>query len=168
MTSQAKVAIYPGSFDPITYGHMDIVKRAAGLVDHLIIGVLMNKHKNPLFSLEERVALIEEAVHHMPNVSVQSFDGLTIDFAEKVHARMIIRGLRAMTDFDYEFQMAHTNQTLNPDIETVFLSTGLDFSYVSSSVSKEIFLYGGDVSKLVPAHVIDAMQRKVKQIQEDA
>ena len=168
MTSQAKVAIYPGSFDPITYGHMDIVKRAAGLVDHLIIGVLMNKHKNPLFSLEERVALIEEAVHDMPNVSVQSFDGLTIDFAEKVHARMIIRGLRAMTDFDYEFQMAHTNQTLNPDIETVFLSTGLDFSYVSSSVSKEIFLYGGDVSKLVPAHVIDAMQRKVKQIQEDA
>ena len=168
MTSQAKVAIYPGSFDPITYGHMDIVKRAAGLVDHLIIGVLMNKHKNPLFSLEERVALIEEAVRDMPNVSVQSFDGLTIDFAEKVHARMIIRGLRAMTDFDYEFQMAHTNQTLNPDIETVFLSTGLDFSYVSSSVSKEIFLYGGDVSKLVPAHVIDAMQRKVKQIQEDA
>ncbi len=168
MASQAKVAIYPGSFDPITYGHMDIVKRAAGLVDHLIIGVLMNKHKNPLFSLEERVALIEEAVRDMPNVSVQSFDGLTIDFAEKVHARMIIRGLRAMTDFDYEFQMAHTNQTLNPDIETVFLSTGLDFSYVSSSVSKEIFLYGGDVSKLVPAHVIDAMQRKVKQIQEDA
>ncbi len=168
MASQAKIAIYPGSFDPITYGHMDIVKRAAGLVDHLIIGVLMNQHKNPLFSLEERVALIEEAVHDMPNVSVQSFDGLTIDFAEKVHARMIIRGLRAMTDFDYEFQMAHTNQTLNPEIETVFLSTGLDFSYVSSSVSKEIFLYGGDVSKLVPAHVIDAMQRKVKQIREDA
>lgn len=162
-----KIAVYPGSFDPITYGHIDIIKRAASFVDHLIIGVLQNNTKHPMFSLEERVDLINEAVKDIKNVSVKSFNGLTIDFASKENACIIIRGLRAVTDFDYEFQMAHTNQTLNPDIETVFLSTGLDYSYVSSSISKEIFLLGGDVTKFVPEHVISAMKKKQDQKQED-
>lgn len=162
-----KIAVYPGSFDPITYGHIDIIKRAASFVDHLVIGVLQNNSKHPMFSLEERVALINEAVSDIENVSVKSFNGLTIDFAERENACMIIRGLRAVTDFDYEFQMSHTNQTLNPDIETVFLSTGLDYSYVSSSISKEIFLLGGDVTKFVPEHVICAMKNKQDQKQED-
>lgn len=162
-----KIAIYPGSFDPITFGHIDIIKRAASFVDHLIISVLQNNSKTPMFTLEERVKLINEAIKGIDNVSVKSFNGLTIDFAEKENACMIIRGLRAMTDFDYEFQMAHTNQTLNPDIETVFLSTGLDYSYVSSSISKEIFTLGGDVTKFVPEHVIRAMQNKKAQKEED-
>lgn len=158
-----KTAIYPGSFDPITFGHIDIIRRAASFVDHLVIGVLQNNTKKPMFTLEERVDLIKEAVADIENVSIKSFDGLTIDFAAKENACMIIRGLRAMTDFDYEFQMAHTNQTLNPDIETVFLSTGLDYSYVSSSISKEIFSLGGDVTKFVPEHVIRAMKNKQAQ-----
>ena len=161
-----KIAVYPGSFDPITYGHLDIIKRAASFVDHLIIGVLQNNSKNPMFPLDERVELINEAVKNINNVSVKSFNGLTIDFAERENACIIIRGLRAVTDFDYEFQMAHTNQTLNPDIETVFLSTGLDYSYVSSSISKEIFLLGGDVTKFVPEHVIRAMKNKQEQKKE--
>lgn len=156
-----KTAVYPGSFDPITFGHIDIIKRAASFVDHLVIGVLKNNSKHPMFTLDERVALINEAVKDIKNVSVKSFEGLTIDFAYNENACMIIRGLRAMTDFDYEFQMAHTNQTLNPDIETVFLSTGLAYSYVSSSIAKEIFLLGGDVTKFVPEHVICAMKNKV-------
>lgn len=155
-----KIAVYPGSFDPITYGHIDIIKRAASFVDHLVIGVLKNNSKSPMFALEERVELINEAVKDIKNVSVKSFEGLTIDFACNENACMIIRGLRAMTDFDYEFQMAHTNQTLNPDIETVFLSTGLAYSYVSSSIAKEIFRLGGDVTKFVPEHVIYAMKNK--------
>lgn len=159
-----KIAVYPGSFDPITYGHIDIIKRAASFVDHLVIGVLQNNTKKPLFSLDERVALINEAVTDIKNVSVKSFNGLTIDFAEKENACMIIRGLRAMTDFDYEFQMAHTNQTLNPNIETVFLSTGLDFSYVSSSIAKEIFKLGGDVTKFLPEHVICAMNKQINNL----
>lgn len=162
-----KIAVYPGSFDPITFGHLDIIKRAASFVDHLIIGVLQNNSKSPMFTLEERVDLINEAVKNIENVSVKSFNGLTIDFAERENACMIIRGLRAVTDFDYEFQMSHTNQTLNPDIETVFLSTGLDYSYVSSSISKEIFLLGGDVTKFVPEHVICAMKNKQDHKQED-
>lgn len=162
-----KIAVYPGSFDPITFGHLDIIKRAASFVDHLIIGVLQNNSKNPMFTLDERVGLINEAISDLDNVSVKCFNGLTIDFAARENACMIIRGLRAVTDFDYEFQMSHTNQTLNPNIETVFLSTGLDYSYVSSSISKEIFSLGGDVTKFVPEHVIRAMKKKQDQKQED-
>lgn len=154
-------AIYPGSFDPVTLGHLDIIKRAANIFDAVVIGVLNNNSKKPLFSVDERVKLLRGVVSDIPNVTVESFDGLLVDFAKKCETNVIIRGLRALTDFDMELQMAQSNKMVAPDVETVFLSTSLEYSFLSSSVVKEYARYGVDVSNFVPAEVIEPLQTKM-------
>lgn len=153
-------AIYPGSFDPVTYGHIDIMKRAAHLVDELIVGVLNNNAKTPLFSVEERVKMLEEVTKDMPNIKVVPFEGLLIDFAEKMDAGMVVRGLRAITDFENELKMAQTNHKLSPKVETVFLTTSLEYAYLSSTVVKEVATFGGDISQFVPDIVERSIQEK--------
>ena len=155
-------AIYPGSFDPVTYGHLDIIRRSSGLVDELIVGVLNNNAKSPLFSVEERVKMLDEVVKNLQNVKVGPFEGLLVEFAKRMDARMIVRGLRAITDFEYELQMAQTNQKLSGDLETVFLTTSLQYSYLSSTTVKEVAAFGGDISQFVPETVIDRIQEKIK------
>ena len=157
-----KVAIYPGSFDPITYGHLDIIKRASKLCDQLIIGVLYNKQKNPLFSIDERVNMIKELTENLDNVSVEAFQGLTVDFAKEKGAQAIIRGLRAVTDYENEIQLAQSNRVQYPELETLFMSTSLKYSYLSSTVVKEFASYGGDISLFVPPQVIPLIQEKIK------
>lgn len=149
-------ALYPGSFDPITFGHLDVIGRAAGLFDRLVVGVLVNPRKSPVLELEERMAAIGEAVadelaDRAGRIEVASFDGLTVDFARRVGAGFIVRGLRAVSDFEIELQMAHTNRKLAPDVDTLFLMTALEHAYLSSSLVKEIASFGGDVSAMVPA-----------------
>ena len=148
-----KKAIYPGTFDPITYGHLDIIQRSAEMVDELIVGVLTNKGKSPLFTPEERVEMIKDAVKDIPNVKVLAFDGLLIEFAKKQKATIMIRGLRAVTDFEYELQMSQTNRVLSPEVDTIFLTTSLKWAYLSSSTVKEVAAFGGDISKFVPKKV---------------
>ena len=143
-------AVYPGSFDPVTYGHLDIIERSAKLVDELIIGVLNNKAKTPLFSAEERVRMLKEVTKGMPNVTIIPFDGLLVEFARRMEATMVVRGLRAITDFEYELQMSQTNHKLEPEIETVFLTTGLDDSYFSSTTVKEVAAVGVGISQFLP------------------
>ena len=155
-------AIYPGSFDPVTFGHMDIIRRSSRLVDELIVGVLNNKAKTPLFSVEERVRMLEEITKDMPNVRIIPFEGLLVDFARKMQADLVIRGLRAITDFEYELQMAQTNHKMEPDLETVFLTTSLEYSYLSSSTVKEVAAFGGDISQFVPEAVMDRIAEKMK------
>ena len=157
-----KKAIYPGSFDPLTLGHMDIITRSSRIVDELVVGVLNNSAKNSLFSLEERVSMIEEMTDAIPNVTVSSFDGLLVDFMKEIDATIIIRGLRAVTDFEYELQIAQTNHVQNPEVETVFLTTSLQYSYLSSTIVKEFASYGGDISKFVPAEFIDRIYAKYR------
>lgn len=154
-------AIYPGSFDPITYGHIDIISRAAEMFDELIVAVLVNKAKSPLFSVDERVNIIEEAVKDVPNVKVLCYEGLLVDFAIENDARVIVRGLRAVTDFEYELQMSQTNRVLNKQIDTVFLTTSLKYAYLSSSTVREVASYGGDIHKFVPAFVEEAVYNKL-------
>ena len=154
-------AIYPGSFDPVTFGHLDIMTRACNIVDELIIGVLRNKAKMPLFSVEERVKMLEEVTCNLPNVRIIPFEGLLVDFAKKMDAKVVIRGLRAITDFEYELQMAQTNQKLQSDIETLFLTTSLNYSYLSSTTVKEVAAFGGDISQFVPEAVADRMKDKM-------
>ena len=156
-------AIYPGSFDPVTLGHLDIIKRSASMVDELIVGVLNNKAKSPLFSVEERVTMLGEVIKELPNVKVIPFAGLLVDFARQTDSKMIIRGLRAITDFEYELQMSQMNRKLEENIETVFLTTNLDYSYLSSSMVKEVAAFGGDISQLVPALVADKVNEKMKE-----
>ena len=156
-------AIYPGSFDPVTFGHIDIIRRSASMVDELIVGVLNNNAKIPLFSVEERVRMLEKVLKDMPNVKCISFEGLLVDFAHETGARMVIRGLRAITDFEYELQMAQTNHKLRPDVETVFLTTSLEYSYLSSTTVKEVAAFGGDISQFVPEYVADRIKEKMKQ-----
>ena len=153
-------AVYPGSFDPVTRGHLDIIKRAAKINDHLIVAVLINSAKNPLFTVEERVALLQECCKDIPNVTVESFDGLTVEFAKKRHASVMVRGLRAVTDFENEIQLAQTNHALMPGIETMFLATSIKWSYLSSTIVREAAHYGQDVSRFVPRNVERALIAK--------
>ena len=153
-------AIYPGSFDPVTYGHLDIIRRASKVVDELVIGVLVNKTKEPLFSMEERLHLLKETTGEFSNVTVKSFEGLTIDFARQNDARLIIRGLRAVTDFESEMQIAQTNHSIDPNIDTMFFTTSLEYAFLSSTIAREVAYYGSDVSRLVPPVVAEAFQKK--------
>ena len=142
-----KIAVYPGSFDPATYGHLDVIRRAAVSFDKVIVGVLHNSSKSPLFSVQERVNILEKATQDVPNVEVKPFEGLSVNFARENHAQVIIRGLRAVTDFEYELQMAQTNRVLAPDVDTVL---------------KEVAHFGGDLSKFAPAEITDAVIEKIR------
>ena len=155
-----KLAIYPGSFDPVTYGHIDIIKRSAEIFDELIVAVLDNKAKSPLFSVEERVKMLEEVTKEFPNVKIESFSGLLIDYAKEKDIHVSIRGLRAITDFDYELQMAQTNRIMAPGVDTIFLATNLEYAYLSSTTVKEVASYGGDITKFVPEYVAKAVIAK--------
>jgi pantetheine-phosphate adenylyltransferase len=156
-------AIYPGSFDPVTNGHLDIANRAAALFDELIIGVYDRPLKHLMFSTEERVNLVKKAVAHLPNVRVTSYDELTVDFACKMKAKVIVRGLRMSSDFEREFEMALMNKKLNREIELVCLMTSLDYQFLSSSLLKEACELGGDISSMVPKHVAVALKKKFQQ-----
>ena len=155
-----RIAVYPGSFDPVTLGHMDIISRSSKLFDKLIVGVLVNSSKVPLFSAEERVNMIKGVVSEYPNVEVRSFNGLLVEFARLCKATAVVRGLRAVTDFEYELQIAQTNHIENTDIETIFLTTNLQYSYLSSTIVKEFASYGGDISKFVPEQFVDRIYEK--------
>lgn len=154
--------IYPGSFDPVTLGHLDIIRRAADLVDELVIGVLHNSAKKGLFSTEERIDMLKRVTADIPNVRIISFDGLLVDCAVQYGTKTIIRGLRAVTDFEYELQLAQTNKRLRPEIDTVFLTTNVEYAYLSSSIVREIASYGGDISHFVPECIIDDVYKKAK------
>lgn len=145
-----KSAIYPGSFDPVTFGHIDVIKRASKIFDNLTVAVLNNTGKTPLFSVDERVKILNDVLQDIPNVKVESFEGLLIDYAKQSGANAIIRGIRAVTDFEYELQMAQTNRELCGEVDTVFLTTALEYAYLSSSTVKEVASFGGDISKFVP------------------
>lgn len=153
-------AVYPGSFDPITNGHIYIAERAAALFDELMVSVLLNPQKKATFSIEDRQAMAREALSHLPNVKVNSFTGLLVDFLRQEHSRIIIRGLRALSDFEYEFQLALMNRQLAPDIETLFIVTDAKYSYLSSSVVKEIFHFGGPVHEMVPPGVYRRLRER--------
>jgi pantetheine-phosphate adenylyltransferase len=154
-----RIAVYPGSFDPVTRGHEDLIRRSLAFVDRVIVGVAVNVAKQPLFTLEERVGLLRDTVR-LPGVEVQSFDGLLVEFARRVGASVIVRGLRAVSDFEYEFQMALMNRTLDPKLETVFLVPAFDLTYLSSSLVREVARFGGDVSQLVQPAVQQALRNK--------
>ena len=153
-------AIYPGSFDPVTLGHVDIIRRSTEIVDELIVAVLTNSAKNPLFSVEERVNMIKEITADIPKVKVESFSGLLVDFAKENDANIIVRGLRAVTDFEYELQISQMNRTIYPKVDTMFLTTSLEYAYLSSTIVKEVASYGGDISHFVPECIIDRIYKK--------
>jgi pantetheine-phosphate adenylyltransferase len=158
----SRVAIFPGSFDPMTNAHLDVARRASGLFDRLVVGVLNNTRKEPLFGIEERVALIRECVADLGgHVEVAAFDGLTVDFARANGAGFIVRGLRAVSDFEAELQMALTNRKLEPSVDTAFLMTALEYGYVSSTLAKEVARFGGDVSAMVPPPVAAALRERL-------
>lgn len=156
-----KRAVYPGSFDPVTRGHLDIIERSAALVDELIVGVLNNHEKTPLFSVEERVKMLEDVTAHIPNVRVASFSGLSVEFVRSCGASFIVRGLRAVTDFEYELQMAQTNRSIDGRIDTLFFTTALNYAYISSTIVKEVASYGGDISGFVPPQIADRVYEKI-------
>ena len=156
-----KIAVYPGSFDPVTLGHLDIVKRASMMFDKVIVTVMHNSAKSSLFSVDERVKMIKEAVSEFENVEVDSYDGLLIDYCKEKNIHIVVRGLRAITDFEYELQIAQTNRELSHNnVDSVFLTTNLRYSYLSSSTVKEIASYGGEVSGMVPENVYKALELK--------
>ena len=148
-----KIAIYAGSFDPITHGHEELMRRSLGFVDRVVVGIATNSSKKPMFTLEERAAFIRDSVVDEPRIEVAVFEGLLVDFARRVGARLVIRGLRAVSDFEYEYQMALMNRHLYPELETVFMVPSLDSTYISSSIVREVARYGGDVTGLVAPHV---------------
>ena len=160
-------AIYPGSFDPVTLGHLDIIQRSAEKVDELIIGVLNNNTKNPMFTVEERVAMLMELTKDFPNVRVEAFTGLSAEFVKKKNANMIIRGLRAISDFDYELQMAQTNRKLYADADTMFLATSLEYAYLSSTTVKEVAFFDGDITAFVPAAIVDKVYNRVWELKNN-
>jgi pantetheine-phosphate adenylyltransferase len=155
-----RVAVYPGSFDPVTLGHVDIIDRAIAIFDRVVVGVLANPGKQPLFTVEEREALLRAVIGERPRVDVTSFDGLTVDFAKACSAIAIVRGLRVLSDFESEFQMALMNRRLNPDVNTVFLMTSFSNVFISSSIIKEVCRLGGSVDEVVPPESVVAMRRK--------
>ena len=154
-------AVYPGSFDPVTYGHLDIITRAANSFEKVVVGVLNNSKKTSLFSMEERVNILEKVTEDIPNVKVRAFEGFSVDLARECGAGVIVRGLRAITDFEYELQMAQINRILAHDVDTMFLTTSLEYAYLSSSSVKEVASLKGDISKFVPELVADAIHRKI-------
>ncbi|MFM7187642.1 MAG: pantetheine-phosphate adenylyltransferase [Armatimonadota bacterium] len=158
--SEQRIAVYPGSFDPVTNGHLDVIRRAAGIFDKVIVGVGRNAGKSPLFSADERVELIQAAVSDIRNVEVESFDGMLVAFAKQHGASVLVKGLRAISDFEYEFQMALANRHLDPSVETMFLMTSAEYQFLSSSIVKEMVRVGGDCSPLVPSVVMDALRRR--------
>lgn len=159
-----RIAVYPGSFDPITNGHLDIIERASKIFDKVIVGVLNNKNKNPKFSADERVMLIKTVTSHLKNIEVASFDGLLVDFARTYGANVIIKGLRTVNDFEYEFQMALLNKTLDNECETMFMMTNSKYSYISSSMVNELASYKGDLAGLVPTEIIHYIKNKYEQL----
>jgi pantetheine-phosphate adenylyltransferase len=162
-----QVAVYPGSFDPVTHGHIDVVRRAAAVFDRVIVAVLANPRKQPLLATEDRVAILRRSLDEMldgtsaARLEVAAFDGLTVDFCHAREATFIVRGLRAISDFEAEIQLAHNNRILAPDVDTVFFMTSLEHSYVSSSLVKEIATFGGDVSGMVPPAAVEALRRSI-------
>lgn len=159
----SKIAICPGSFDPVTYGHLDIIQRGAKVFDEVYVTVLNNSSKNSLFTVDERLELIKEVTAHIPNVKVDSFQGLLADYASTINADAIIRGLRAVSDFEYEMQITSMNRLLNEKVETFFIMTNNQYSFLSSSIVKEVAKYGGDISELVPEKVRQALLVKYQQ-----
>ena len=156
-----KVGIYPGSFDPVTLGHLDIIERSSKMFDKLIVGVLHNPNKKALFSADERVKMIRSVTGHLCNVEVTSFEGLSVDFARSVGAHVLVRGLRAVTDFEYELQMAQTNHAMCPEIDTIFLTTNLRYAYLSSSIVKEVAYVDGNIEMFVPAAILPLVKEKL-------
>ena len=156
-------AIYPGSFDPVTLGHLDIIRRASRTVNELIVGVLNNGGKTPMFTAEERVEMLREVTKDIPNVKVMAFSGLLVDFARHTDSTVVVRGLRAISDFDYELQMAQTNRKMNPHVDTMFLATSLEYAYLSSSTVKEVAFFDGDISEFVPEPVVEKVRERVKE-----
>jgi pantetheine-phosphate adenylyltransferase len=156
------IAVYPGTFDPITNGHVDIMRRALALFDQVIVALADNVRKQPLFTIDERAAMIRDSIGNEPRIEVDSFQGLLVDYARRRGARVVIRGLRAIADFEYEFQFAHMNRHLAPDVETIFLMTSEESFYVSSSLVKEVAAMGGDIKGVAPAPVVNALLAKLK------
>jgi pantetheine-phosphate adenylyltransferase len=155
-----RIGIYPGSFDPVTLGHLDIILRSSKLVDKLIIGVLKNSSKVPLFTTDERVEFLKKVTKDIPNVTIEAYQGLLVDFADQKQANILVRGLRAITDFEYELQLAQTNHKLNPKVDTVFLTTSVEYAYLSSSTVREIANYGGKIEQFVPASILQEVYDK--------
>ena len=155
------IAIVPGSFDPVTNGHLDIIKRTSDLFDTVYVSILSNSSKNPLFSVEERIELIKRVTNDLKNVKVESFTGLLVDYAREKNAKFIVKGLRAVSDYEYEVQMSLTNKRLAPEIETFFITTNSKYSYLSSSIVKEVAKYGGDITEMIPPEIIEDIKEKI-------
>lgn len=162
------VAVYPGSFDPVTLGHQDIIERSSKIMDKVIVGVLKNNSKSPLFSAKERVKMLKSVTGHMPNVEILAFDGLLVDFVRQCHADVIVRGLPAITDFEYELQMSQTNRVISPGVDTIFLTTNLKYSYLSSSIVKEIAMYQGDISAFVTPEIALKVLERAEAVKKGA